>query len=104
MTGLGFSLTETASRVMVVVYDPSTVSCWIGWVPNRDVVGLNVAAVAPEYGSTTFTSRNPTAAVKANVQRLARERTWGRLTVTPTGLDGVSGTSSASRLPTITKP
>jgi hypothetical protein len=42
--------------------------------------------------------------VNANVQRLARERTWGRLTATPTGLDGVSGTSSASRLPTITKP
>jgi hypothetical protein len=76
----------------------------MGWVPKREVVGLKVAAVAPEYGSTTLTRRKPTAALNANAQRLARERTWGRLTATPTGLDGVSGTSSASRLLTITKP
>ena len=104
MTGFGFAFTERGSRLTVVVYDPSTVSCWIGWVPKRDVVALNVAAVAPEYGSTTLTSRKPTAALNANSHRLALERTWGRLTATPTGLDGVSGTSSASRLPTITKP
>ncbi|GAA4149451.1 hypothetical protein GCM10023068_27010 [Leifsonia shinshuensis] len=65
-------------------------------------------AAEPEYGSTTFTKAKPTAAVKANPQMTARDRTCGRRerrNATPTGLAGVSGTSSAaSCLPTITEP
>jgi hypothetical protein len=64
--------------------------------------------VAPENGSTTFTSANPTAAVKAKPHTAARDLMCGRLerrNATPTGLAGVSGTISAaaSRLPTITE-
>jgi hypothetical protein len=103
-------LTPTASCETPTVYEPGAVSDCTGAPPKREVVVTvfayaGVAAEAePEYGSTTFTSVKPTAAVNAKLRRTARERTCGRLTATPTGLAGDSGTISATRLPTITEP